>query len=169
MPTTIPMMMNTNGAAAMIAACCSAVRPPARSRTIAARPVSIPHTTTTPRAGSRFPREDIIPITTDAASAPLMKNSATRKMTSADVIVVSGSCSSRLKSETSGFAAASMRFAWPVSCRSIAVPPKIANHTNVTPVGTSSTPSRYSRIVRPFEIRARKVPTNGVHEIHHAQ
>ena len=60
----------------------------------------------TARSGSRLPREDIIPITTEAASAPLMKNSATRKMTTADVIVVSGSCSSRLNSDTSGLAAA---------------------------------------------------------------
>ena len=37
------------------------------------------------------------------------------------------------------------------------------------PVGIATTPMMNSRIVRPFEMRATNVPTNGAHEIHHAQ
>ena len=74
-----------------------------------------------------------------------------------------------MNSATSGLPAISPRSAAPVSCRSIAAPPKTANHTKLTPLGISSTPTTNSRIVRPLEMRAMKVPTNGAHEIHHAQ
>ncbi len=52
---------------------------------------------------------------------------------------------------------------------SIAVPPKIANHTRLTSDGTISTPVTNWRIVRPRLMRAMNMPTNGVHETHHAQ
>ena len=45
----------------------------------------------------------------------------------------------------------------------------IANQTKLTPLGISSTPITNSRMVRPLEMRARKVPTNGVHDIHQTQ
>jgi hypothetical protein len=83
--------------------------------------------------------------------------------------VASGNSSRRVKSATSGWATASARFAWPVSWRSIAAPPRIANQTKLTPLGTSSTPITNSRIVRPLEMRARNVPTNGAQDIHHTQ
>ena len=51
----------------------------------------------------------------------------------------------------------------------IAAPPKTQNHTSDTRLGTSSTPVTNWRMVRPREIRAMNMPTNGVHEIHHAQ
>ena len=50
-----------------------------------------------------------------------------------------------------------------------AVPPMIANQTALAPLGTSSTPIRNCRTVRPREMRAMNVPTNGAQEIHHAQ
>ena len=49
------------------------------------------------------------------------------------------------------------------------VPPTIANHTNPNPVGAATTPITNSRIVRPREIRATNMPTNGAQEIHQAQ
>ena len=110
-----------------------------------------------------------MPITIEAASAPLTKNTATSTITTTEVTAAIGNCSSSVNSATSGWATASIRFACPLSCRLIAVPPRIANHTNVTPLGISSTPMTNSRIVRPFEMRARNVPTNGAHEIHHTQ
>lgn len=51
----------------------------------------------------------------------------------------------------------------------IAPPPKIANHKTETTDGTSSTPVTNWRIVRPLEIRAMNMPTNGDQLIHHAQ
>jgi len=104
-PTQAPSTIRTNGAAAMIAACCKAVSPPATSSTAAARPVRLPQTTTTRRDGSSAPPEDMVPITTEAASAPLTKNRLTRITTRNDVMLPNGNCSSVVNSATSGLAA----------------------------------------------------------------
>ena len=40
---------------------------------------------------------------------------------------------------------------------------------SVKPVGISNTPTINSRIVRPLDTLAMNIPTNGDHEIHHAQ
>ena len=53
--------------------------------------------------------------------------------------------------------------------RAMAVLPNTVIHKKVKPVGTSSTPMANSRTVRPREIRAINMPTNGDQEIHHAQ
>ena len=45
----------------------------------------------------------------------------------------------------------------------------IENHRKVTSVGTASTPATNSRTVRPFEMRAMKIPTNGDQLIHQPQ
>jgi hypothetical protein len=45
----------------------------------------------------------------------------------------------------------------------------MANQTKDTRLGTRTTKTTNCRMVRPFEIRATNMPTNGVHEIHHAQ
>ena len=124
---------------------------------------------TTTRAGSRLPRDASIAITTAAASAPLMKKNAIRISDSTDVTVVSGSCSSAVKSDSSGVATVPTRSACPLVCRLIPVEPTIANQTKPRPVGIATTPMMNSRIVRPREMRATNVPTNGAHEIHQAQ
>lgn len=59
--------------------------------------------------------------------------------------------------------------ACPVSWRLSAAPPRIANQTKLTALGTSTTPRMNSPIVLPLEIRAMKVPTNGAQETHQAQ
>ena len=51
----------------------------------------------------------------------------------------------------------------------MAVPPKTQNHTSDTVVGTTITPITNSRMLRPLLIFARNMPTNGVHDTHHAQ
>ena len=56
-----------------------------------------------------------------------------------------------------------------VVSRKIAVPPRMPNQTMQTRVGTSSTPAMNSRTVRPREMRAMKMPTNGVQDIHQPQ
>ena len=50
-----------------------------------------------------------------------------------------------------------------------ALPPMTENQTALAPLGTSSTPTTNCRTVRPREIRARNVPTNGAQEIYQAQ
>ena len=57
----------------------------------------------------------------------------------------------------------------PACWRSIAAPPKMQNQTMLTRLGTSSTPVTNWRTVRPREMRAMNMPTNGVHESHQAQ
>ena len=57
----------------------------------------------------------------------------------------------------------------PSICSLIADPPKTANQTRLTALGTSSTPVTNCRMVRPLEIRAMNMPTKGVQEIHQAQ
>ncbi|CAM4525081.1 hypothetical protein NONI108955_43070 [Nocardia ninae] len=80
-----------------------------------------------------------------------------------------GSASSMSKSEASASAAFAVRSATPVVVNRMALPPMMQNHTTVTPLGTSSTPMRNSRMVRPREMRAMKVPTNGAQDNHQAQ
>ena len=58
---------------------------------------------------------------------------------------------------------------WVSRCTSMAVPPKMANHTSETSDGTRRTPVMNWRIVRPREMRAMNMPTNGVQLIHQAQ
>ena len=81
--------------------------------------------------------------------------------------VAHGIVSSRAKSEASAEAAPARSA--PFCCALMPAPPKIANHTRLTTVGTRRTPVTNSRMVRPREIRAMNIPTNGVHETHHAQ
>ena len=57
----------------------------------------------------------------------------------------------------------------PVCCSRIAAPPKTQNQTRLTRLGTRITPLTNWRIVRPREMRAMNMPTNGVHESHQAQ
>ena len=45
----------------------------------------------------------------------------------------------------------------------------IENHTNDTRLGTTMTKPTNCRMVRPLEMRAMNMPTNGVQETHHAQ
>ena len=113
-----------------------------------------------------------MPITIEAASAPVTKKIATRKTASATVIVASGNSRSVSNSDaSSAMPPVSVRGGSQpsLSCRSIAVPPRIANQTNDTRLGTTITQTTNCRIVRPFEMRAMNMPTNGVQEIHQAQ
>ena len=111
-----------------------------------------------------------MPITTEAASAPLTKNSATRMIEIMAVSQNSGNCCRVENSAAGWLAVASFEmFAAPVSCRFMAAPPRTENHTKLTTLGARMTPKTNSRMVRPREMRAMKTPTNGAQLIHHAQ
>jgi hypothetical protein len=45
----------------------------------------------------------------------------------------------------------------------------MTNHSRLTVVGMRITPMTNCRMLRPRLMRARNMPTKGVHEIHHAQ
>ena len=51
----------------------------------------------------------------------------------------------------------------------IAVSPNTVNHAKLKPAGANSTPNTNSRSVRPREMRAMNMPTNGDQEIHQPQ
>ena len=109
-----------------------------------------------------------MPITSEAASAPLTKNRATRTMTTNEVTPEIGNCSSMVKSATS----ACRRSRRGRGAAELEVDRRAAEdgeQAKLTPLGMSSTPTTNSRTVRPLEMRAMKVPTKGAHEIHHAQ
>ncbi len=54
-------------------------------------------------------------------------------------------------------------------CRRIAESPKIVNHSAPITLGTSNTAPTNSRMVRPREMRAMNMPTNGAQLIHQPQ
>ncbi len=112
------------------------------------------------------PRCDRVPITMDAASAPETKKIAT------SVMATPRECRRGQRVEQAEQLALE-RQRPRGRCRSLlhvmAAPPKMANHTRLTVLGTRMTPETNSRMVRPRLIRAMKMPTNGVQEIHQAQ
>src|SRR5215217_627029 len=152
--------MSTNGAADAMATDWRAKRAtstepwiaPASRQTAAAAPVKTPHTMTFHAFGCRLPLVESMPITTEAASAPLTKNSATRMIAIMAVSQNSGNCCNVANSAAGWLSAASFeRFATPESCRFMAAPPRTENHTKLTTLGAMNT------------------PTNGAQLIHHAQ
>src|SRR5699024_7050669 len=113
------------------------------------------------------PRSDMLPITADAESAEAMTNAASSSIAMVDTPGPKGYSCRALNSILS--ASPSPQTDLPVTARSIAVPPKMEKHRIVTEVGTSRITMMNSRTVRPREIRARNIPTNGDQETHHAQ
>ena len=158
-----------NGTEPSTAACCSAARPPTSSIAQAMPPISTPSTTITTFDGVSEPREARVAITTDAASAPLMKNRAISRTQSAELSTGTGSASSAVNSDSSGVAKAPTMSALPPRWSSMPVPPTTANQRNPKPVGAATTPITNSRIVRPREMRATNMPTKGAQETHQAQ
>src|SRR5690606_22527126 len=160
-------MINENGKATIIAAFCKAVRPPENRRLAAMAACKIPQINFILNDGFIDPNVVCIPSTNVAESAEVIKNTATSKRAIIDKIKPSGiwsntpnkSCSVGKSTSPSSF----------VKYVSIAVVPNVANQKILTSVGAKITPIKNSRIVRPFEIRAIKIPTNGDHDIHHAQ
>jgi hypothetical protein len=96
-----PIRTSTNGAADAMATDCRAVTAastepwiaPAKMQIAAAAPVKTPHTMMFHSLGCKLPLEDSIPITTEAASAPLIKNRATRMIAMPDISEASGKAS----------------------------------------------------------------------------
>ena len=167
----MPIMMSTKGRAAMIVICCRPVSessPPIVSMIAAAAPVATPQKITVNLLGSRVPRSLSEPMTIEAASAPDTKKIATSTMTRIEVTPAHGIESSSAKSVLSS-PSPNLSSVAPISCALIAAPPKIANHTRLTVLGTRSTPVTNSRMVRPREMRAMNMPTKGVQLTHHAQ
>ena len=127
-----------------------------------------PQKTTINLLGAGFPFSDRVPMTTEAESAEVMKKTASTKMMRNGVIVPSGRLSNSENKTFSEVAEPSNPGMFS-RLKLIAVPPKIVNARMRINVGASVVTSANWRIVRPREIRAMNMPTNGVHAIHHAQ
>jgi hypothetical protein len=110
-----------------------------------------------------------VPSTKVLASAPDTKNSTTSTIVTIEVTAGSGRAASVAKNaELTSAAAAAAICVVPARSRLIAVPPNAVNHAKNTTLGTTSTPTTNSRIVRPREIRARNTPTNAAQDSHRA-
>ncbi|CAM5612504.1 hypothetical protein SBADM41S_04596 [Streptomyces badius] len=160
----------TKGSATRIVALWSDSSPPATSRAAATDAIRSPQVTTSQRRGCRAPLLVSEPMTREAESALVTKYIMIRIIAVQDVTALNGRPSSIANSVASvpSFAFSAMSTT-PVSARRIPVPPSTTNHRAVAPLGTSSTARRNSRIVRPREMRARKVPTKGAQDSHQAQ
>lgn len=167
----MPIITRTKGAAARIVRFCRPVSAspcplPTSSMMAATAPVTTPQNTMTKRPGSSAPFWESVPITIDAASAPETKKMPTRIITSRLLAVATGNSCRRPKSWPSGVSSPPSP---PPSFSFMAVPPKIANQTRLTVLGTRMTPPTNCRMVRPRLMRAMNMPTKGVQEIHQAQ
>src|SRR5699024_11111290 len=83
-------------------------------------------------------------------------------------IPATGSCSSTTNSAVSSDAVAS---SFPGSDSRVRNPvlPNTVSHTMDAPTGANNAPTMNERIVRPYEMRARNIPTNGDQDIHQPQ
>ncbi|MNE79493.1 hypothetical protein D3C80_1759840 [compost metagenome] len=110
-------------------------------------------------------------ITREPESAEVTKKTATRAMARVEVIAVPGRYSKKWKRavDRSVCTASEMAPAATPRSRLMAELPKTVIHRKVKAEGTSNTPIRNSRTVRPREMRAMNMPTNGDQAIHQAQ
>ncbi len=136
--------------------------------TIAIPASSTPQKMITGVSGTALPRCESMPITREPESALVMKKTDNISITTTEVTPLAGRASNIKNSMSCGDSAPPIS-ATPSDCSFMAVPPEIAKARKHTMVGASSTTVTNSRSVRPRLIRAMKIPTKGVQEIHQAQ
>ena len=112
---------------------------------------------------SSLPPEVMISITRDPESDEVTKKVTISTIASSDASDVRGRCSRKTNRAVGSSVVTAEVISPPRSLSSIssAELPKILNQKNVNPAGISNTPSTNSRIVRPREILATNMPTNG--------
>ena len=103
-------------------------------------------------------------------SADVTKKMAIIATASTQIALAMGKLSKKENSRMSGLST-SLLNAPPTTFRSIQMAPlpNTVIQRKMNSDGTSSTASTYSRMVRPFDMRAMNRPTNGAQLIHHAQ
>src|SRR6056297_55904 len=108
--------------------------------------------------------------TKEPESDEVTKKMITRRVAAAQVTSCQGSVSSTANNAKASFSCtASVTPPPPKISMCSAVPPSAENHRKLPRLGTSSAVRMNSRTVRPFEMRATKMPTNGDQEIHQLQ
>ncbi len=163
-------MMMATGSAAISVIACSAPSPPATSRTAAVTPSSAAQNSRCQTGDCALPRVAIWSITNAPESADVTKNTAISTIATIDSSCGNGRKSKKRNSSASTLVAVCASApAAPCVSSQIALLPNTVIHTRLNAVGTSSTPITNWRIVRPREMRAMNMPTNGDHDTHHAQ
>src|SRR6056297_2641712 len=153
-----------------MAACWMASRPPTTRRVDATAPSDTAQNTRCETGGCGWPPEVTMSSTSEPESDEVMKKMMITSVANTVVTAPSGIWLSSRCNDT----ATSSTACWAIlisvkrsRCR--AVPPKVDIQKNVTSDGTSRPAVISSRTVRPFEILATKMPTNGDHDIHQPQ
>src|SRR5699024_10761645 len=108
-------------------------------------------------------------ITSEPESEEVTKKNTTTMTASSEVIVAHGMECKSSNSEVSKSSSPSGATSPCSRCRLIAESPKMVNHTVAIRVGAMIVPSTNWRIVRPREMRAMNMPTNGAQLIHQPQ
>src|SRR5690606_7820276 len=163
--------MTVKGKALATVADCSAAKPPASRREAATTPSITHQKTRWPVVVWVSPPAAMESTTSDPESEEVMKKMATRIMASVEVRPLKGRYSKKWNIPVEISAA----IAWPTSpaatpvSMNIAVLPNTVIQMKVKPAGMNSTAVTNSRTVRPREMRAMNMPTNGDQEIHQAQ
>ena len=113
----------------------------------------------------------MVSITNEPESEDVTKKVTINKIAIMETKVVQGNCSSNTNNAVGISPSVAAEILPPSAPSSInrAEFPKMLSQRKVNPVGTNNTPRINSRIVRPLEILAMNMPTNGDHEIHQAQ
>ncbi len=159
------------GKALAIVADCSAPKPPVSSKVMATIPVDDAQKIRCHSGVSVLPPEANISITKEPESAEVTKNKITIHTATIDSRVEKGKCSKKANNanEVSALTVSARLVKPSFIIRLIEVLPKAVIHKKVKPVGTSSTPVKNSRMVRPRETRAINIPTKGDQESHQPQ
>src|SRR5690606_18821923 len=134
------------------------------------RPSSTAQNTRWSFGGSRLPPAVMMSMTSDAESDDVTKNVMMTSTARDAVTTSSGNRSRSTNSDTGRLSstAAAMPPSPNISMLSALLPETVI-HRNVTIVGTNRTPLTNPRTLRPYEMRAMNMPTNGDHEIHQPQ
>ena len=137
---------------------------------MATKPSIWAHKIRCPTGAFNFPPEVMLSITSEPLSEEVTKKTETIKIPIILVMLLSGNCFKKINKEVALSSKTGVEIDPGLANSSAsAAPPKTLIQKKVISVGTKSTPSTNSLIVRPLDIRAINMPTNGDHAIHQAQ
>src|SRR5690606_38646529 len=166
----IKIISTMNGKAASMEIICNASSPPLSNSTPATDTCTMPQVNRDQRFGLSTPLLVNIPNTKVAELAEVITNNTISTNIKPPRMAVPGRYSSVANSaELISVTTASPRAAPSNSSKYSAEPPKVENQTILNKTGMPITPNTNSRMVRPREIRAIKLPTNGAHDNPQAQ
>src|SRR5699024_10407675 len=145
---------------ATVCSAVSAASPPTTSSTAATAPSRIAQKTRVAFGVSTLPPQASMSMTSDPESEDVTKKKTTTRIATTLSTMPMGNTSKNWNSEAV-LSTPSLTSSCPESAKNIEPDPKIVNQTRLAAVGARSTPRTNWRIVRPREMRAMNMPTNG--------